>query len=410
MIVFEEDSCIKCGACEGVCPSAAIEVGDHIVYCDTCNEEPKCAAACPNGALQVDDIAIDEEGNTQVRLVFNKSKCDECEDCVAACPKGILKATDDEKLPIKGFCVMCQQCVNICPVDAIGVPGVKVPTLRVVEPEGKIYVDSCKGCGVCVDECPAGAITLPSCGEDVVVDEAACISCGICAQTCPWDAIFVSGDANPAKRAKEIKEFDLDSEACIGCNSCIEVCPGDFIKAKSDLTVDLPDVCAACGLCKNVCPVDAITLDVERGDAKASATEGIVFNEETCLFDGGCALKCPTEAIRVVTAKGMEIPSRTKDAGEQSFAMCVRCGACTAVCDNEALKLDVIDKEIDGEIVARNRIIYNPSKCNSCGDCIDACPYDMLHEAYKVNLPIAGFCTLCEKCIEKCKSDALCLK
>ena len=154
----------------------------------------------------------------------------------------------------------------------------------------------------------------------------------------------------------------------------------------------------------------AIALDVERGDAKATTTEGIVLDAEKCIYDGACALKCPTEAIRVVTAKGMEIPSRTKDAGEQSFAMCVRCGACTAVCDNEALKLDVIDKEIDGEIVARNRIIYNPSKCNSCGDCIDACPYDMLHEAYKVNLPIAGFCTLCEKCIEKCKSDALCLK
>lgn len=410
MIVFEKDSCIKCGACEGVCPSAAIEVGDHIVYCDTCNEEPKCASVCKNGALQVDDIAIDEEGNTQVRIIFNKSKCDKCGDCVDACPKDILKATDDEKLPIKGFCVMCQQCVNICPVDAIGVPGVKVPTLRVVEPEGKIYVDSCKGCGVCVDECPAGAITLPSCGEDVVVDEAACISCGICAQTCPWDAIFVSGDANPAKRAKEIKEFDLDSEACIGCNSCIEVCPGDFIKAKSDLTVDLPDVCAACGLCKNVCPVDAITLDVERGDAKASATEGIVFNEETCLFDGGCALKCPTEAIRVVTARGMELPSKNKDAGEQSFAMCVRCGACTSVCENDALKLDYVDKEIDGEVVERARIIFNPSKCDSCGVCINACPYDMLHEAYKVNLPIAGFCTLCEKCLEKCTPGSLSLQ
>ena len=69
-----------------------------------------------------------------------------------------------------------------------------------------------------------------------------------------------------------------------------------------------------------------------------------------------------------------------------------------------------MDKEIDGEVVSRDRIIFNPSKCDECGECIDACPYDMLHKAYKVNLPIAGFCTLCEQCLEKCTPEALNLK
>lgn len=230
MIVFNEDSCIKCGACEGVCPTSAIEIGDKIVYCDTCAGEPKCAEATANGALQADDIVIDEEGNTQIRLLFNKTKLadEDADNCVAACPSNILK-TGDDAMPIKGFCVMCQRCVDICPVDAIGIPGVKEPVERVVEPEGKIYLDGCVGCGVCVDDCPADALTLPAIGEEIIADEDKCISCGVCAQTCPWNAIFIAGDAHPAKRSKEIKEFSLTAEECIGCNSCVDICPGDFI-------------------------------------------------------------------------------------------------------------------------------------------------------------------------------------
>ena len=156
--------------------------------------------------------------------------------------------------------------------------------------------------------------------------------------------------------------------------------------------------------------IDAIDLDVEYGASKFSASEGICWDEEKCLYDGGCALKCPTEAIKVVTKRGMEVPSRQKDMGEQSFTMCVRCGACANVCPNDALQLDYVDKEIDGEVVSRDRIIFNPSKCDECGECIDACPYDMLHKAYKVNLPIAGFCTLCEQCLAKCTPESLTLK
>jgi len=412
MIVFNEDSCIKCGACEGVCPTAAIEIGDNIVYCDTCGGEPKCAEASANGSLQADDIIIDDDADPQVRLLFNGTKfeAEDSDNCVAACPNNILKADDNEVMPLKGFCVMCQKCVDICPVDAIGIPGVKEPASRTIEPEGKIYLDGCVGCGVCVEECPADALTVTNYGEPIIADEDKCITCGVCAQTCPWNAIFIAGDAKPAKRSKEIKDFSLDADSCIGCNSCIDICPGDFIEPKSDLTIKLPDVCAACGLCVKICPVDAINLEVERGPNKLAATEGIVLDEEKCIYDGGCAMKCPTEAIRVVTKRGMALPSKEKGLEGPSFTMCVRCGACAASCENDALILDYVDKEIDGETVLRDRIIFNPSKCDQCGDCIEVCPYDMLHFKEEGNLPIAGFCTLCEQCIEKCRKDALSLQ
>ena len=412
MITVNQDTCIRCGACEGVCPTDAIEVKDTVVYCDVCDQEPKCVAACPNGALTVGDIIVSEDGDPQVRINFNPSKCDQCGECVDVCPKSTMKLGNAEgQLPLGGYCVMCQQCVEICPVDAIGIPGIKEPATRELNIEGAVYIKDCVGCGTCVSECPVNAITLPGYGEPITIDEDTCIKCGICSQTCPWDAVFISENI-PTKRGKTINSFTVNNEDCIGCNTCVEACPGDFIKAKgADLSISLPEVCAACGLCEKLCPVDAIELDVTWGPATQAAAEGLVNDPEKCIFDGSCALKCPTEAIRVVTKRGMELPSKKKDMGEPSFTMCARCGACAAVCEQNALKLTEVDKVLsDGMTEVRNRITFNPSLCNQCGDCIEACPYDMLHETEKPNLPIAGFCTLCEQCIGRCKEEALSLK
>ncbi len=84
------------------------------------------------------------------------------------------------------------------------------------------------------------------------------------------------------------------------------------------------------------------------------------------------------------------------------FASCIRCGACAAVCSNNALSVGSIEKVIDGETVTRDRIEFNPYKCDECGDCIEACPYNMLHATGNEKFPIMGFCTLCGQCIEAC--------
>ncbi|KZX17264.1 ferredoxin [Methanobrevibacter cuticularis] len=409
MIVVNQEDCIKCGACEGTCPSAAIELENQkVVYCDICGGEPKCVDICPQDALAVDELLIDEKGNTQARILYNPAKCNECGDCVAVCPPQTLKLDNDQKtMPLQGFCVMCQKCVNICPVGVIGIPGIKEPKTRELDLEGPIFIKDCVGCGTCVPECPVDAITLAETGGVIEIDEDTCIKCGVCSQTCPWDAVFIS-EIKPEKRSKEIKSFELDAETCIGCNSCVDACPGDFIEeSKSDMTVKLPTICAACSLCEKICPVDAISLDIEWGDAKPANEEGVVNNSEKCDFLGACASVCPSEAIRVVRKDGTQMPDDIQTDNDPSFNMCVRCGACAAKCPEGALTLSPMDKVADGEIVQRNRIVFNPSLCNKCGDCIDVCPYDMLKLKEEGNLPLVGFCTLCEQCIEACPKDAM---
>ncbi|MGB9937548.1 MAG: 4Fe-4S binding protein [Methanobacterium sp.] len=399
MIVVNKEGCIRCGACEGACPTAAISVSpDDVIYCDMCAGEPKCVNVCSQGALKAEEIAIGDEGQTQTRIVFNPSACNECGDCVEVCPPNVLKMEEGkvQQMPLQGFCVMCQKCMDICPVDVIGIEGIREPKVVEKDITGPIAIIDCTGCGMCVEECPVDAITLSESGEPIEIDEDACIKCGVCAQTCPWNAVYISGK-EPTKRTKDIIAFDLDENACIGCNVCVEACPGDFIKSKAaDLSVDLPDICAACGLCAKMCPVDAINLNVELGPASPTTDIGIVRDTELCIMDGGCVTVCPNEAIKV-------------EPGE-SYLMCTRCGACASACSTGALKVTQIDKEVNGEMVKRDRIEFSPALCNECGDCIDVCPYDMLTLEEGAKMPIKGYCVLCDKCIDFCPNKALEMK
>ena len=94
MIVFNEDGCIRCGACEGTCPTSAIDVTPtSIIHCDTCGGEPKCADVCPEGALKVETYSIAEGAEEQIRLVFNSTLCNSCGKCEEACPQDTIKLT-----------------------------------------------------------------------------------------------------------------------------------------------------------------------------------------------------------------------------------------------------------------------------------------------------------------------------
>jgi ferredoxin len=164
MIVVNKEGCIRCGACEGTCPTAAIAVTpEDVIYCDLCAGEPKCVSTCPTGALKAEEMTLDEAGNTQTRIVFSPSACNECGDCVAVCPPDILELEEGKVKQVQklqGFCVMCQKCVDVCPVDVIGVEGVIEPKVIEKDITGPIAIIDCVGCGMCVEECPVDAITL----------------------------------------------------------------------------------------------------------------------------------------------------------------------------------------------------------------------------------------------------------
>jgi ferredoxin len=90
--------------------------------------------------------------------------------------------------------------------------------------------------------------------------------------------------------------------------------------------------------------------------------------------------------------------------------MCTRCGACASTCPTGALRVTQIDKEVNGEIVKRDRIEFSPSICDECGECVEVCPYNMLELTGDKKMPVKGYCVLCEKCVEHCPNTALSIK
>ena len=53
-VKVDKDMCIGCGACEGVCPTGAIKLGEDgkaEVDEDTCVDCQACVGTCPVGAI-----------------------------------------------------------------------------------------------------------------------------------------------------------------------------------------------------------------------------------------------------------------------------------------------------------------------------------------------------------------------
>jgi formate hydrogenlyase subunit 6/NADH:ubiquinone oxidoreductase subunit I len=135
-----------------------------------------------------------------------------------------------------------------------------------------------------------------------------CILCGICSKKCPSDALTVD---------KAAKSWTIERMQCIQCSCCVDVCPKKSLTNAGAYTT--PDVIKI---------VDTFEKPEENAPA---VSEGNLKCDETCVFCGICAKKCPQEAITV-------------DRAEKKWAVddekCTRCGLCVEGCPKNSLVIE----------------------------------------------------------------------
>jgi formate hydrogenlyase subunit 6/NADH:ubiquinone oxidoreductase subunit I len=140
------------------------------------------------------------------------------------------------------------------------------------------------------------------------IDMDTCILCGICSKKCPTDAIIVD---------REEKTWSIQRMSCIQCGCCVEVCPKKSLVNQGAYTS--PDINKI---------VDTFEKPEEPGVAGSG---GSLKCDDTCVFCGICAKKCPQEAITV-------------DRKEKKWAVddekCTRCGLCIEGCPKNSLVIE----------------------------------------------------------------------
>jgi formate hydrogenlyase subunit 6/NADH:ubiquinone oxidoreductase subunit I len=142
----------------------------------------------------------------------------------------------------------------------------------------------------------------------IAIDMDVCILCGICGKKCPTDAITVDRDA---------KTWSIKRMQCIQCSCCVEVCPKSCLV--NEATYTTPAVYKI---------VDTFEKPEEPGGAKP---EGSLRCDDSCVFCGICAKKCPQEAITVV---------REEKKWEVDNDKCTRCGLCIEGCPKKSLTIE----------------------------------------------------------------------
>lgn len=223
-------------------------------------------------------------------------------------------------------------------------------------------------------------------------------------------------------------ELLVDEKLCTGCGNCAIVCPVNFPmqhNGKKEIRIEggkirvIGDLCNGCGLCVESCPFRALSLNILESEDRewSQSIFESVESVETVARDtkldlnprlneiyGNASRPFSTGLLRwIFEGEDVDIGlirNFILDYDEKGNVfeilndliihkdLCSLCGACVAVCDENAI--DIVD--------------YTPKlvgECVNCASCYFICPKTRIFKEYKSMKPIEEEQTLSIRSLKK---------
>ena len=274
-ILFDKNTCNKCGKCSVACKSFCIDIKQQQVDFSRCVGCFNCLKVCPSASMviapamkktKVEIIPTDNNKrdfiSQSIGLLFaftfiprlTRAESDTTKIAIQGSsksnkdiPKNKKPTTHPEKknypvsppgsVSIEHFnetCTACHLCVTVCPTKVLKPSMFEYGLIGMMQPHMNYHVAYCTfECTECTKICPTGAI-LPITVEKkkrnqmgkVIFQKENCIpyvegtACGSCSEHCPTQAVkMVTFDKGSLTMPK------TDQDLCIGCGACEDACP-----------------------------------------------------------------------------------------------------------------------------------------------------------------------------------------
>jgi ferredoxin len=273
-----------------------------------------CNTICPVGAM------LRLTSNFSLfKLELDRNDCIKCQLCRKNCKAGCIDI-DTGQLDFSR-CVMCFNCVGVCPTNAIKISFVNQrskqadksfsPSRRAVISGAVLGAAAYFAPYLPVPRAEAEPVILPPGASDIDRFSSKCISCHLCVSACP-SAIIVGTNSVYSSLSKPQLKFN-HGMCEQTCNICTEICPTGALqpvslKDKETLKIAeveyYKDLCVVktdnkdCGACAEHCPTKAVKM--------VPYQQGLMIpevNPEICIGCGSCEHICPVRPKRAIVVK-----------------------------------------------------------------------------------------------------------
>jgi ferredoxin len=224
----DNERCLRCMTCMGVCPRDAVFFG-------RAQAMGRSGAAMPSPALSRRDFLLGGAAGALTlglgRFAYGLGATESKEALAASliCPPS---AGSPQRF--LSTCTNCDLCVTVCRGHVLDPATLRHPVVHLQFERGVCEYE----CKRCTDVCPTGALGRISLPEKqrlrIAMAEltlAMCVTvtdktvCGACAEVCPTGALYM--EEHPG----DVSTPALDADACIGCGSCEYACPVRPVRA-----------------------------------------------------------------------------------------------------------------------------------------------------------------------------------